>query len=162
MKYSHSSKLGSILLSTACVVAFGLLAGPVIRPASSDTGGIEVRQAEQAQDSSSRLRLAAGKSVIMQSSVRIVRASVANPDLARAVSIDEHELLLNGKTPGRTNITVWQEDGKQRSFDLKIDNDGVSVPSAQDTRRQERGQGLTGAYESAMARLQTVITGVDR
>jgi Flp pilus assembly secretin CpaC len=163
VKFTIHSKLGSILFSTFCVVAFGFLASPVTRPTSRVSGAIEVREATQAESSAPNLRVSAGKSVIMESSTRIIRASVENPDLARAVSIDDHELLVNGRTPGRTNVTVWQEGGMQRQFNLHVEGEqerfGVPAP---DAKQSIDGHALTGAYQDAMARVQTAITGVKR
>jgi Flp pilus assembly secretin CpaC len=96
----------------------------------------------------------------MESSARILRASVADPDLARAVEIDDHELLLNGKAVGRTIVTVWQEGGAEKRFDLHIEQGQAGLPDAD--MRQDGGPALTAAYESAMARVETAITGVNR
>jgi Flp pilus assembly secretin CpaC len=143
------------------MVSFGFLAGPIFKPAQLP-GGIKVREAEK---SSADLRVTAGKSVIMDSAARIVDATVENPNLLRAVAIDEHELLLNGKIPGRTNVTLIQEDGRKRHFDVYVDGAkasanvplaGVRTESAGDDRR------LTDAYQDAMMRVQSAITGVDR
>jgi Flp pilus assembly secretin CpaC len=158
MKFIHiHSKLGSILFSTFCIVAFGFLTGPVI-PASYVSGGVEVRGAAKPETVNSNLWVPAGKAMIMESSARIIRASIANPDLAGAVSLDDHELLLNGRTPGRTNVTLWQEDGTQRRFDLYVERrrEPASLTTA------TGGPALTAAYQDAMARVQTAITGAKR
>jgi Flp pilus assembly secretin CpaC len=163
MTYPHQSRLVSLLLSTACLVAFGLVASPIIKPVSRASRDIEIRNAMGTEASPADLRVAAGKSVIMESSARIVGTSVADPGLVRAVAIDEHELLLNGKTPGRTNITLWQADGKQRKFDVHIDRE--ADPSSKKPRGSapdSNDHGLTGAYQNAMTRVQTAITGADR
>jgi hypothetical protein len=163
MKLTNHSRLGSILFSTICVVAFGFLADPVIQPSSRASRGIEVREATPVDSSETNLRVAAGKSVIVESSARIVRASVEKPDLARAVSIDDHELLLNAKTPGLTKVTVWQEGGGQRQFDLHIEcEQRESTPPASDRKETQHGPALTAAYQDAMGRVQTAITGVNR
>jgi Flp pilus assembly secretin CpaC len=163
MKLPIHSKLGSILFSTACVVAFGFLAGPVMRPTPHASSAIEFRGATKAESLDPHLRVPAGKSMIMESSSRILRASIANPDLARAVSIDDHELLLNGRTPGRTNVTLWQEGGKQRQFDLYVERgqERSSLPVAH-AQLAVDGPALTAAYQDAMSRVQTAITGVNR
>jgi len=163
MKLPGQSKLGSILFSTVCIVAFGLLADPVIQRSPPAEGGIDVLEGASAERTQTHLRVAAGKSVIMESSVRIVRASVDNPDLARAVSIDEHQLLLNAKTPGSTQVRLWQEDGVQRQFDLHIDSKPFQASAPEkDAKPETGGRGLTAAYENAMGRIQTAITGANR
>jgi Flp pilus assembly secretin CpaC len=134
-----------------------------MRPASHSSRAIEFRGGAEAEELDRDLRVPAGKSLIMESSSRIVRASVANPELARAVSIDDHELLLNGKTPGRTNVTLWQEGGEQRHFDLYVEReqDRSSAPPAH-PKPATNGPALTAAYQDAMDRVQTAITGVKR
>jgi Flp pilus assembly secretin CpaC len=163
MKLSTNSKLGSILFSTACLVAFGLLAGPVIQPASRVSGGLEIHRAASAEGLRGEVRVVAGKSIIMESAARITRVSVDNPEVARTTAIDEHELLVNAKLPGRTRVTVWQGDGANKQFDLCIDNEVVPANvQVSALRKQENGHGLTSAYQDAMARVQTAITGVAR
>jgi Flp pilus assembly secretin CpaC len=163
MKLSTNSKLGSILFSTACLVAFGLLAGPVIQPAPQVSGGLEIHRAASAEGSTGVVRVVAGKSIIMESAARIARVSVDNPEVTRTTAIDEHELLVNAKRPGRTRVTVWQEDGTHKQFDLCIDNEVVPANvQVSALRQQVNSHGLTSAYQDAMARVETAITGVAR
>jgi Flp pilus assembly secretin CpaC len=159
----HQTRLGSILLSTACLVAFAMLQGPVINPFSEKQEGIQFREPVVPGTLAARLLVPAGKSVIVDSPSNIVRASVSNPELARAVSIDAHELLLNGTTPGRTSITLWEEDGSQKQFEVNIEGE----PSGKISRKMNATEkpayhGLAASYEDAMDRVQTAITGVAR
>jgi Flp pilus assembly secretin CpaC len=161
MKTSYQSRLGSILLSTSCLVAFVFLEGPLMKPSAGVCNGIHVKE-PLAGRPAARLRLQAGKSVIMESPATIVNASIDNPECAGAVSLGEHELLVNGKTPGRTSVTIWQEDGRQSQFDLHIEDVPVVKASNLVASYPVPAHGLTASYQNAMERVQTVITGVDR
>jgi Flp pilus assembly secretin CpaC len=163
MNVLSQSKLGSILFSTVCLVAFGLLADPVMKPAFRNSGGIEVRTSAAAEKLPGELWVVAGKSIIVESSSKIVRVSIDNPALARATAIDEGELLVNAKMPGRTTLTVWREDGTFKNFDLRIDREmAPPVIEASAATHQEHAHYLASAYQDAMARVQHAITGVDR
>jgi Flp pilus assembly secretin CpaC len=135
----------------------------VIQPASRVSGGLEIHRAASAEGLRGEVRVVAGKSIIMESAARITRVSVDNPEVARTTAIDEHELLVNAKLPGRTRVTVWQGDGANKHFDLCIDNEVVPANvQVSALRKQENGHGLTSAYQDAMARVQTAITGAAR
>jgi Flp pilus assembly secretin CpaC len=163
MKLSTNSKLVSILFSTACLVAFGLLTGPVIKPASRVSAGMEIHPPADAEQLGGEVRVVAGKSIIVESSASIARFSVDNPELARTASLNEHELLVNAQTPGRTRITVWQQDGGHRQFDLCIGGPVAETRvQVSAVSRQEASHPLTSAYQDAMDRVQTAITGAAR
>jgi Flp pilus assembly secretin CpaC len=158
-----NSKLVSILFSTACLVAFGLLTGPVIKPASRVSGGIEIHPSKNAEQWGGEVRVIAGKSMIVESSANIARFSVDHPELARTSALNEHELLVNAQTPGRTRITIWQEDGGHRQFDLCIGSQVVETHvQVNEVGRHESRLPLTSAYQDAMDRVQTAITGAAR
>jgi Flp pilus assembly secretin CpaC len=161
MTFTYQSRLTSILLSTACLVAFGLLEGPVMKPPSGIRQVIGIREAVSPATLATPILVSAGKSVIVDSPSGIVRASVDNPALARAVAINAHELLLNGTVPGRTKVTLWEEDGNRERFELNVESGSGSMASRKnDAVRQVAYHGVAASYENAMDRIQTVITGV--
>jgi Flp pilus assembly secretin CpaC len=163
MKTFHATKLGSILLSTACLVAFLMLAGPVIRLDSGMSGQVDIREALNPAARPACVRVTAGKSLIVDNPGRIVRASVGKPELAGAVSIDDHELLVNGKTPGDTNVTLWQADGSQTQLQLHVEGPAASsIVKNSAVQQQVAYHGLVASYENAMDRVETAITGVAR
>jgi Flp pilus assembly secretin CpaC len=163
MTISYHSRLGSILFTTACLVTFALLAGPVMRPLPSAQAGIEVRGALQSSSPSLGLSVTAGKSLLLDSPARIVRATVGKPDLAAATSIDDHELLINARNPGDTSVTLWAPDGSRKQLQLHVE----CAPDSTVARKNETAQrvvyhGVVASYENAMDRLETAITGASR
>ena len=67
-----------------------------------------------------KLVVTVGKSLIIDSPLRIERISVANGDLAEAVAIKPNEILINGKAPGETSLIVWQLNGARLIYDLTV------------------------------------------
>jgi pilus assembly protein CpaC len=87
------------------------------------------------------LGVTVGKSVLVDSPQTIERISVANGDLAEAIAVTAHEILINGKAPGETSMIVWQQGGNRLFFDLTVnrnDNriDGIRRQIAQETGNQ--------------------------
>ena len=96
-------------------VSIILMSFPFVVPAASQT------QAQEAPVSVAReLSVIAGKSVILDSPVNILRVSIANGDLAEALAVSPREVVVNGKTPGETSLIVWQQGGNRLIFDLTV------------------------------------------
>lgn len=67
-----------------------------------------------------KLVVTVGKSLIIDSPLKIERISVANGDLAEAVAVKPNEILINGKAPGDTTLIVWQLNGARLIYDLTV------------------------------------------
>jgi pilus assembly protein CpaC len=67
-----------------------------------------------------KLTATVGKSLIIDSPLRIEKISVANGDLVEAVAINPQEVLINGKQPGETTLIVWQQGGSRLVYDLLV------------------------------------------
>jgi pilus assembly protein CpaC len=67
-----------------------------------------------------KLTVTVGKSLIIDSPLKIQRISVANGELVEAVAVNPKEVLLNGKGPGETSLIVWQQDGNRLVYDLTV------------------------------------------
>jgi pilus assembly protein CpaC len=61
-----------------------------------------------------------GKSLIIDSPLKIDKISVANGELVEAVAINPQEVLINGKMPGETSLIVWQHGGRRLVYDLTV------------------------------------------
>ncbi len=57
------------------------------------------------------VRLQVGHSKVLRTPFSLTRISVADPDVADLILINEREIYVNGLAPGVTNITMW---GKSR------------------------------------------------
>jgi GWxTD domain-containing protein len=48
------------------------------------------------------------------------RVTVANGDVADAIAVSPTELRIEGKRPGRTLLTIWQDAGKQKVYRVTV------------------------------------------
>jgi len=111
---------------TISVVVFGQAPAPSQATASRD------------------LAVTVGKSVLVDSVPNIERVSVANGDLAEAVAITPHEVLVNGKAAGETSLIVWQQGGNRLFFDLTVQRNEARVDAIRREIMEELGdQGVT-------------------
>ncbi len=67
-----------------------------------------------------KLVVTVGKSLIIDSPMKIQRISVANGDLIEAVAVNPKEVLINGKSAGETSLIIWQEGGNRLLYDLTV------------------------------------------
>jgi pilus assembly protein CpaC len=126
-------------------------------------GGDETAPRVQAPATSSpeKLVLTVGKSMIIDSPVRIERVAVANELLIEAVAINPREVLLNGKGPGETSLIVWQQGGTRLVYDLTV---RVS-PARLDSVRQQLARDFPNdeiniAYENDTAFVRGTVKDV--
>jgi pilus assembly protein CpaC len=92
-------------------------------PAAVRPGGPQVVEPSSGQPPNGapgKLIVTVGKSLIIDSPLRIERISVANGDLAEAVAVRPNEVLINGKAPGETSLIVWQLNGARLIYDLTV------------------------------------------
>ena len=118
-----SSRVGVIFILVLAFAAFGQDNGAGPTAATRELG------------------VTVGKSVLVDSPQIIERISVANGDLAEAVAVTAHEILVNGKTAGETSMIVWQQGGNRLFFDLTVNRnenriDGVRRQIAQELGNQ--------------------------
>lgn len=59
-----------------------------------------------------KLTLVAGRSQVIETLVPIIRASIANPEVADTVVLSPKQLYVVGKKVGATNLTLWDEKGR--------------------------------------------------
>src|SRR5882672_7309786 len=111
----------SVLLSVACVCPLPTRAQSAAEPPA---GAAESQAPAAAQDSPpstpGKLVVTVGKSLIIDSPLKIQRISVANGDLIEAVAVNPKEVLINGKAAGETSLIIWQENGTRLLYDLTV------------------------------------------
>jgi pilus assembly protein CpaC len=88
------------------------------------------------------------KSILLNLKKPAERVSVPKDDIADVVLISPTQLQINGKTPGSTNLIVWEKGGQAAFFDLNVvgdvnqvagqikdaaPNDSINVDYAKDT-----------------------------
>ncbi len=92
-------KCGAVLAGFALVLVFG---------AGCRAAGVAVISGKD-----KKIELAAGKSVVIKSAVPIIRVSSSNENVATVAALSPNQVYVTaGKTPGVTNITLWQGQDK--------------------------------------------------
>ncbi len=67
-----------------------------------------------------KLIVTVGKSLIVDSPLKIRQIATANGDLIESVAIGPKEVLINGKAPGETSLIVWLENDTRLVYDLVV------------------------------------------
>ncbi len=79
------------------------------------------------------LRVLVGKSLLINTAVRLKRISVTDPAVADAVVVTPTQILVHGRSPGEVSLLIWDEVERSRSFDLRVD---VDVSAAADEEKK--------------------------
>src|SRR5262249_48653083 len=79
------------------------------------------------------LRVMVGKSLLINTTERIKRVSVTDPAVADPFVVTPTQILVNGRAPGEVSLLIWDELGRSRSFDLRVD---VDVTAAAEEERR--------------------------
>lgn len=106
-----------------------ILGGVIIWAAGNITA--EGAMVDQALYKTEVMRVGAGKSEVIETTVPITRASIANPEVADTVVLSPMQLYLVGKKVGATNLTLWDEKGQV----LKIYNVEI-IPDLERLKQQ--------------------------
>ena len=86
-----------------------------------------VRKVSSVPDSQ-QVSLVVGKSTVVDLSVPIKRASLADPQIADAIVLSPKQIYVTGKGYGTTNLTIWgREDQVLAVFDLDVGVDLVRL-----------------------------------
>ncbi|NIS71314.1 MAG: type II and III secretion system protein family protein [Proteobacteria bacterium] len=67
-----------------------------------------------------KLSLLVGKSIIIRSTKPVKRVSLAAPEIADFVLLSPSQIYLTGKTPGITNLTLWENEKISAIYDLEV------------------------------------------
>src|SRR5690349_7601376 len=69
------------------------------------------------------LRVMVGKSLLINTTERLKRVSVTDPNVADAIVVTPTQILVHGRAPGEVSLLIWDEAERSRSFDLRVDVD---------------------------------------
>lgn len=83
--------------------------------------------------SSAPLRVMVDKSLLINTTERLKRISVTDPNVAYATVITPTQILVHGRSPGEISLLIWDENERSRSFDLRVDVD-VSACAEEEKR----------------------------
>jgi len=114
-----------------CFVALLVVASFMIESLPLTATAESLTYVAKQSDETQQLKLAMGKSAIIDLPVPIKRASLANPEIADAIVLTPKQIYVTGKGFGTTNLTLWGKDEQVFSvFDVEV---GLDV-----TRLQKR------------------------
>src|SRR5258708_7706709 len=80
-------------------------------------------QATAASEGPAPLRVMVGKSLLINTTDRLKRVSVTDPEVADALVVTATQVLVHGRSPGEVSLLIWDEFERSRSFDLRVDVD---------------------------------------
>ena len=86
-------------------------------------------QTPLANEGPAPLRVMVGKSLLINTTDRLKRVSVTDPEIADPQVITPTQVLVHGRSPGEVSLLIWDESERSRSFDLRVD---VDVTAAQE------------------------------
>ncbi len=133
----RTSLLGALLFATCVLPASSEImqqtdtAGQTPAPTGTQTTTLPA-QSQQTQGSAP-LRVMVGKSLLINTTERLRRISITDPNIAFAQVITPTQILVHGKTPGEVSLLIWDELERSRSFDLRVD---VDVTACADEERR--------------------------
>src|SRR5258707_8479370 len=108
--FERVSPLAVLLLSAICLGQ---------QPATEQVQS----QAPAASESPAPLRVMVGKSLLINTTDRLKRVSVTDPEVADALVVTATQVLVHGGSPGEVSLLIWDEYERSRSFDLRVDGD---------------------------------------
>jgi pilus assembly protein CpaC len=79
------------------------------------------------------LRVMVGKSLLINTTERLKRVSVTDPNVADAIVVTPTQILVHGRSAGEVSLLIWDELERSRSFDLRVDVD-VSAAAEEEKR----------------------------
>jgi pilus assembly protein CpaC len=79
--------------------------------------------APAAPENPAPLRVMVGKSLLINTTDRLKRVSVTDPEIADALVVTATQVLVHGRSPGEVSLLIWDEYERSRSFDLRVDVD---------------------------------------
>ena len=128
-----------------------------------------VARAQAGDDPITRIELPAGRSLPITTVDPITRVSVATPEIADAVVIDERNLVINGKATGETDIIIWITNEPRRHYRISVRSPSdrkavlLAVRVAEVRKDVLRELGVNGLYRdpSGHARAGSGVFGTD-
>lgn len=108
----------------ACPLLWGAdEASPLPASSSAEASPQDVTPPPPPMEIPEALHLMVGRSLVISSPTRIKRLSLADPNIADAVLVSPHQILINGKTPGGVSLVIWDEFDQTQTFDIFVDLD---------------------------------------
>ena len=127
---------GFWILRLAFLLFAGICAGQQPAPAApasspSDSQQVPATQSQTpaaqsvapAEEEPAPLRVMVSKSLLINTTDKLKRVSVTDPEIADALVVTATQVLVHGRSPGEVSLLIWDEFERSRSFDLRVDVD---------------------------------------
>lgn len=103
------------------------------------------------------VRIAVGHAVVVQSDGEIRTVVIAEPNIADAAVGSERTVVVTAKTPGSTNLIIYNENGRYSSIEVEVYAPSnrkqvllhVTVAEVNETAKKELGLDITGGVSSS-------------
>jgi pilus assembly protein CpaC len=115
-----------------------------------------------------RVDLPVGRSYPIETTVPITRVSVANPDVADVVVVDERNVVVNGKAAGETDVILWGLNAPRRHYRVQVHSPSdrqqilISVKFAEVRREALTNLGVSSLYRDQHTRIGSQVFATDR
>ena len=108
-----------------------------------------------------QLALTVGRGDLLQFTQDIQKVAVAEPKIADAVVISPREVMVNGKSPGRTTLIIWETGAAPARWDVSVSADETDFENFKKHVQESCGAGvqvsgtgetivLTGSVKTAL------------
>jgi pilus assembly protein CpaC len=110
-----------------------------------------------------RVDLPIGRSFPIETTVPITRVSVASPDIADVVVVDERSVVINARAPGETDVILWGTGVPRRHYRILVHSPAdrmqivLGIKMAEVRRDALRTAGVSGLYRDQHTRVGTGI-----
>jgi pilus assembly protein CpaC len=131
------------VIVSSCLLVFLLASDAPARQQPAQSPASQAGR-QGAEESPNELFVTVGKSVIVNSSVPIERASVGFGDVAEATAVGPMEVLVNGKAAGETSLIIWQRGGGKLFFDILVQPSRFANNGKADILRRQIARELPG------------------
>ncbi|MCG3136429.1 MAG: hypothetical protein HJJLKODD_00262 [Phycisphaerae bacterium] len=103
------------LLLSGCVLLFGALTAWA-QEAEKLTAKIQ-----EVQPDRQWIHIPVNRSVLIETNLPAVRQQTLSPEIADVASISPKQVMVIGKSIGRTQVIIWAADGQQQIFDIAVE-----------------------------------------
>src|SRR5579863_6236002 len=117
------SKRLSILQKLHTLAPAVLLLSAICLPQQPTQTATPPSQSSAPSEGPAPLRVMVGKSLLINTTDRLKRVSVTDPEIADALVVTATQVLVHGRSPGEVTLLIWDEFERSRSFDLRVDVD---------------------------------------
>ncbi len=83
-----------------------------------------------AETVTTKVSIPAGRGILIDTSEQLKRASVANPEIADVAIMSPQQVLVTGKSPGVTELILWDGDERQAAFTVVVEMDVTEIKEA--------------------------------